>query len=218
MIEIGQVIANREVYSIHENSYCIAKSVVPSPEPFTVWNIDVDGEGVHTGRYFKEKMDAEWCYAGLCFPWFEDNVHINMIEDGQQTLVQKLMKEVEYAKASVFPRQSLYEVYGRIKMARDLNAITKDEFFALNHAGVYDGINNPKYFNQEHLKDEQIDNIKYFEYVVKIFNDNTQDKGNPLTPEQREKLIELSLDKAYRNMDNISFLQKAYPLIFNFTT
>jgi len=92
MIEIGQIIANREVYSIHENFYCIAKSVVPSPEPFTVWNIDVDGSGVHTGRYFKEKMDAEWCYAGLCFEWFEDNVHINMIEDKTASDVEANME------------------------------------------------------------------------------------------------------------------------------
>ena len=66
MIEIGQVIANREVYSIHENSYCIAKAIIPSPEPFTVWNIDVDGSGVHTGRYFKEQMDRITSY-NVCY-------------------------------------------------------------------------------------------------------------------------------------------------------
>lgn len=62
-------------------------------------------------------------------------------------MFEKLMKEIEYAKKAVFKRQSLYEAYGRITMARELGAITEHEYMELNHACVYDGINNPKYFD-----------------------------------------------------------------------
>jgi hypothetical protein len=63
-----------------------------------------------------------------------------------ENLAKELQKRVDYAKTSILPIRALYEVYGQIKMARELNAITKDEFFDLNHSCVYDGINNPKYF------------------------------------------------------------------------
>lgn len=61
-------------------------------------------------------------------------------------MFEKLMKEIDYAKNSVFPNRSLYHVYGKIKMAMELEAITVDEFMQLNHECVYNGINNPKYF------------------------------------------------------------------------
>jgi len=72
---------------------------------------DVDSEGVHTGRYFKEQMDAEWCYAGLCFPWFEDNVHINMIEDkpaskdNEKTVLIDIKKMLNNSKRLTFIEQ-----------------------------------------------------------------------------------------------------------------
>lgn len=147
MINVGDIIANRKIYGIFNDQFCIAKATVKSPEPFVVWNIEPNGSGVYSGRYYTGKMEAEWCYAGLCFDWFEDNMQINMIEDGELPMAQKLMKEVDYAKTSVLPQRSLYEVYGRIKMARELNAITSDEFMELNHACVAEGINNPKYFD-----------------------------------------------------------------------
>lgn len=61
-------------------------------------------------------------------------------------MFEKLLKEIEYAKSSLSARDLLYQAYGRITMARELNAITTDEFLKLNHECVYDGINNPKYF------------------------------------------------------------------------
>jgi hypothetical protein len=70
-------------------------------------------------------------------------VHGSMVA----TLAKELSKQVEYAKTSTFPRQSLYEAHGRISMAFDLGAITTDEYFKLNSECVRDGINNPKYFN-----------------------------------------------------------------------
>ena len=94
MIKVGQIIGNREVLSVFENKYCLAKCTEYSPEPYVVWNVDADGEGVHTGRYYVERDDAQWCYAGLCFPWFQDNVHINMIEDEPAANVETQSKEI----------------------------------------------------------------------------------------------------------------------------
>lgn len=60
---------------------------------------------------------------------------------------EQLLKEVEQIKrGSVEPRYQLFRVYGKAQMARELEAITKDEFLELNHIIVADGINNPKYF------------------------------------------------------------------------
>lgn len=61
-------------------------------------------------------------------------------------MFEKLMKRVEYAKKSIMPRESLYEVLGAINMAHELNAITTDEYFKLNHECIAEGINKPKYF------------------------------------------------------------------------
>ena len=57
-----------------------------------------------------------------------------------------LLKRAEYAKKTVFPRESLYEVYGQAKMALELGAITEAEFTVLNTAIAKNGINNPVYF------------------------------------------------------------------------
>lgn len=67
--------------------------------------------------------------------------------NGGGNMVDKLMKEIEYAKTCLLPRQALYEVHGQIKMARELKAITHAEYLMLNSACVRDGINNPKYFS-----------------------------------------------------------------------
>lgn len=62
-------------------------------------------------------------------------------------LADKLMYEIQQVKmGSLSPREELYRVYGRIQMARELDAISIDDFVRLNHACVADGINNPKYF------------------------------------------------------------------------
>lgn len=62
-------------------------------------------------------------------------------------MFEKLMKEVEYAKTALIKQRALYQVYGRITMARELEAIIEAEFMELNTACVYDGINNSKYFD-----------------------------------------------------------------------
>jgi len=62
-------------------------------------------------------------------------------------MFEKLMKEIAYAKKSVIPRYHLYEIYGRISMANELNMLNTNEYMELNHECVCEGINNPKFFN-----------------------------------------------------------------------
>jgi hypothetical protein len=63
-------------------------------------------------------------------------------------MLEELMKRIEYAKTCLLPQRFLYEVYGQIKMALELNAITRNEFMLLNTECVRNGINNPKYFDR----------------------------------------------------------------------
>lgn len=54
----------------------------------------------------------------------------------------QLKKEIEYALNS----KSLilaYQAYGAAKMARQLNAITSEQFYELNEMVVVNGINKP---------------------------------------------------------------------------
>ena len=62
-------------------------------------------------------------------------------QSGKKGLYDRLMEEIEYAKCSK-SRVLLYEAYGAVKMARELNAICYDEFKELNTAAVRNGINN----------------------------------------------------------------------------
>ena len=61
-------------------------------------------------------------------------------------LNDELIVEIEYAKTSIIPKTTLYEVYGKIKMAHQLKAITTDQYLELSHQCIVRGINNPKYF------------------------------------------------------------------------
>lgn len=60
----------------------------------------------------------------------------------KNTILDLLVKEIEFAIKS----KSLtlaYQAYGAVKMARQLGAISKEEFFELNEKVVVNGINNP---------------------------------------------------------------------------
>ena len=61
-------------------------------------------------------------------------------------MFEKLKNQINYAKTSCSARELLYEAYGAIKMARELEALTEVEFMILSHMCVAEGINNPKYF------------------------------------------------------------------------
>ena len=62
-------------------------------------------------------------------------------------IFHRLCIEAEYAMNS---RNLLlmYEAHGAAKMARELGAISKDEFFELNKKLVRNGINNPRSYDR----------------------------------------------------------------------
>lgn len=81
MINIGTIIDGFEVYGIC-GRYCIARNTSQGTEAlYAVWTIDTEVKLVQTSKCFTDQMDAEWEFASLAFPWFQDNVNINIIED-----------------------------------------------------------------------------------------------------------------------------------------
>lgn len=66
------------------NGYVMGKSPT-APSPYAVWEVDDDGKGVCCGHYFVDREEAEWDFCARAFEWFEDNVYIHMIEDGEKT-------------------------------------------------------------------------------------------------------------------------------------
>lgn len=80
-VQIGTVIGGYKIYGIC-GKYCIATNIESrTQDSWVVWSIDFDGNGVYNGRYFSDKMEAEWEFASYAFPWFQDNVNINVLED-----------------------------------------------------------------------------------------------------------------------------------------
>ena len=79
MINIGTEIGGYKVTAA-ANGFALAESKT-APNPFVVWTVDDDGEGVCVGHYFNEREEAEWDFCARAFEWFEDNVNILMIED-----------------------------------------------------------------------------------------------------------------------------------------
>lgn len=75
MLKIGSIISNRVILAM-THKFVLAQCIEESPEPFTVWRLYDDMSGVHSGSYFKDKMDAEWEFCSQAFPWFQDNVII----------------------------------------------------------------------------------------------------------------------------------------------
>lgn len=57
-------------------------------------------------------------------------------------IYDELRKEAAYALQS-HSRDLVYQTYGKASMARNLNAISKDEFSQLNTMLVRNGLNNP---------------------------------------------------------------------------
>lgn len=57
------------------------------------------------------------------------------------TVYERLLKDARYALNSL-SRDLVYETFGAAKMARNLEAITHDEFMTLNDLLIRDGLNN----------------------------------------------------------------------------
>ncbi len=79
MINIGTEIGGYKVTAA-ANGFALAESKT-APNPFVVWTVDDDGEGVCVGHYFNEREEAEWDFCARAFEWFEDNVNITFTED-----------------------------------------------------------------------------------------------------------------------------------------
>lgn len=79
MVRNGDMIYGYTVLAV-ANGIALAHSQ-SAPDPYVVWHIDADGQCVYGGRYTADAEDAEWDFCAKAFPWFEDNVNINMIED-----------------------------------------------------------------------------------------------------------------------------------------
>lgn len=60
---------------------------------------------------------------------------------------EQLQKRAEYARASR-NLELMYETYGMVKMAREMCAITKEQFDALNEKLVRKGINDPRAYDR----------------------------------------------------------------------
>lgn len=84
MINIGTRIHNYIVIAA-ANGYVLAANSMAA-DRFVVWSVDKDGHGVNTGRYFDDRMEAEWEFCGLAFEWFQDNVNINFTEDEENDI------------------------------------------------------------------------------------------------------------------------------------
>ena len=56
----------------------------------------------------------------------------------------KLLKDIEYAKNS-FSKELMYQALGMVKMAFELGAITKEEYFELDHKLIYEGLNDREF-------------------------------------------------------------------------
>lgn len=79
MINIGTEISGYKVIA-SANPFALAESKTVY-NPFVVWTVDDDGEGVCIGRYFNEREDAEWDFCARAFEWFEDNANITITEN-----------------------------------------------------------------------------------------------------------------------------------------
>lgn len=53
-----------------------------------------------------------------------------------ETIKERLTREAAYAQRSLL-RDMLFETYGKAEMARQLGAITLEEFMDINHMTIY---------------------------------------------------------------------------------
>lgn len=64
-VKIGTTIQKYVVYGVC-NGHCIAQR----GDEYAVWDVDNDKRGVHCGRYFISKEEAERRFCELCFSFF----------------------------------------------------------------------------------------------------------------------------------------------------
>lgn len=82
-LTVGLTLIQSYTIIAEANGIAMGKSST-APSPYAVWLVDNDGKGVCNGRYFVDREEAEWDFCARAFEWFEDNVNIHMIEDGEE--------------------------------------------------------------------------------------------------------------------------------------
>lgn len=100
MIFIGIKIQSYVIIA-EANGYVMGKSPT-APSPYSVWQVDDDGNGVCCGHYFVDREEAEWDFCARAFEWFEDNMYIQMIEDSTgEKLEDKLLGGLKKIRADL---------------------------------------------------------------------------------------------------------------------
>ena len=123
MINIGTEIGGYKVVAM-ANGYALAESQT-APNPFVVWTVDKDGEGVCIGHYFNDRGEAEWDFCARAFEWFEDNVNITMIEDGAEEQV-KILDGIKSAREAVAKAAQMVE-----EMCDELDKLKVDQTISI---------------------------------------------------------------------------------------
>ena len=127
MINIGTEIGGYKVIAA-ANGFALAESKT-APNPFVVWTVDDDGEGVCVGHYFNEREDAEWDFCARAFEWFEDNVNITFTEDtavskGKKALLRECLGGIIEAREAVTKAaQMVDEMCGELDRLKAQGAI-----------------------------------------------------------------------------------------------
>lgn len=133
MVVIGTKIQSYAIIA-EANGYVIGKSPT-APSPYAVWQVEDEGEGVCCGHYFNDREEAEWDFCARAFEWFEDNVNIHFIEDGDDESVEKCQEPLE---------QKLISGLDKIRAAIAAAARLVDEMSRLRKGQHNDNINNQR--------------------------------------------------------------------------
>lgn len=134
MIVIGITQIQSYVLIAEANGYVMGKSPT-APSPYAVWQVDDDGEGVSCGHYFVDREEAEWDFCARAFEWFEDNVNINIIEDGEEISETHFVcdtRMIEYQPPERDLIDGLKEIRKQMKVAAQLVDEMCEEMDRLN--------------------------------------------------------------------------------------
>lgn len=82
-MSIGMTVVQSYTIIAEANGFAMGKSST-APSPYAVWLVDNNGKGVCSGHYFVDREEAEWDFCARAFEWFEDNMYIHMIENGEE--------------------------------------------------------------------------------------------------------------------------------------
>ena len=65
MLKVGSEVKGYIIEAIANRTVLASSSSATCPEKYVVWDLDYDGEGVNTGRYFTTIVDAITKYNEL---------------------------------------------------------------------------------------------------------------------------------------------------------